>query len=287
MAMFAIIFFRLWYLQVLTGEQYVQQANANRVRDLPIPAPRGQILDREGQPIVTSRVTNAVQIVPSALPPAGRPRLALYRRLGALLGMSASTSRRSSVRGRTRRALRAGDDQDRCGSGCADRAGRAPERVPRASSSSRCRFAPTRTARWPRRRWATSARSPNPSSSCAPSTACSRAPWSARKDSSTTTTATCAGGRECSGWRSTRSATPSRAALAPTQPLAGHSLRVTLDLGPSEGGRKGAPGRDRTRQGRGQTGGRGRVHGAQSAHRADPGDRLLSELLTRTSSPNL
>ncbi len=29
MAMFAIIFFRLWYLQVLTGEQYVQQANAN------------------------------------------------------------------------------------------------------------------------------------------------------------------------------------------------------------------------------------------------------------------
>ena len=71
LAMFAIIFFRLWYLQVLTGEQYVQQANANRVRDLPIPAPRGQILDREGQPIVASRVTNAVQIVPSALPPAG------------------------------------------------------------------------------------------------------------------------------------------------------------------------------------------------------------------------
>src|SRR5262249_19011574 len=56
-AMFAIIFFRLWYLQVLTGEQYVQQANANRVRDLPIAAPRGQILDREGQPIVSSRVT--------------------------------------------------------------------------------------------------------------------------------------------------------------------------------------------------------------------------------------
>jgi penicillin-binding protein 2 len=26
LAMFAIIFFRLWYLQVLTGEQYVHQA---------------------------------------------------------------------------------------------------------------------------------------------------------------------------------------------------------------------------------------------------------------------
>jgi penicillin-binding protein 2 len=101
MAMFAIIFFRLWYLQVLTGEQYVQQANANRVRDLPIQAPRGEILDREGQPIVTSRVTNAVQIVPSALPPAGHPRLALYRRLGALLGMSAQRIEAIVVRGRT------------------------------------------------------------------------------------------------------------------------------------------------------------------------------------------
>jgi penicillin-binding protein 2 len=88
MALFAIVFFRLWYLQVLTGEHYLAQANANRVRDLPVAAPRGQILDREGQPIVTSRTTNAVAIVPSALPPAGAPRLALYRRLGALLQIS-------------------------------------------------------------------------------------------------------------------------------------------------------------------------------------------------------
>jgi penicillin-binding protein 2 len=87
-ALFSVIFFRLWYLQVLSGEQYVREANANRVRDLPIPAPRGQILDREGKAIVASRTTNAVQIVPSALPPAGAPRLALYRRLGRLLGMS-------------------------------------------------------------------------------------------------------------------------------------------------------------------------------------------------------
>ncbi len=87
-ALFSVIFFRLWYLQVLSGEKYVREANANRVRDLPIAAPRGQILDREGQPVVASRTTNAVQIVPSALPPPGHPRLALYRRLGRLLGMS-------------------------------------------------------------------------------------------------------------------------------------------------------------------------------------------------------
>jgi penicillin-binding protein 2 len=101
LVMFAIVFLRLWYLQVLTGEQYVQQANANRARELPIPAPRGQILDREGQSIVASRTTNAVQIVPSALPPEGHPRLALYRRLGTLLGMSARHIEALVVKGRT------------------------------------------------------------------------------------------------------------------------------------------------------------------------------------------
>ena len=101
MTMFAIIFFRLWYLQVLSGEKYVQQANANRARDLPIAAPRGEILDGEGRSIVASRVTNAVQIVPSALPPPGAPRLRLYRRLGALLGMSARRIEALVIKGRT------------------------------------------------------------------------------------------------------------------------------------------------------------------------------------------
>jgi penicillin-binding protein 2 len=101
LVMFGVIFFRLWYLQVLSGEQYVQEAAANSVRRLPVAAPRGQIFDREGQPIAASTVTNAVQIVPSALPPAGRPRLALYRRLGALLGMSARHVQALVEKGRT------------------------------------------------------------------------------------------------------------------------------------------------------------------------------------------
>ncbi len=100
-ALFSVIFFRLWYLQVLSGEQYVHQANANRVRDLPIPAPRGQLLDREGRAIVSSTTTNAVQVIPSALPPAGAPRMALYRKLGHLLGMSAAHIEAIVVRGRS------------------------------------------------------------------------------------------------------------------------------------------------------------------------------------------
>lgn len=97
--MFGIIFFRLWYLQILTGEQYVQQAAQNTEREVPIAPARGQIVGRNGEVLVTSKVTNAVQIVPSELPPAGPRRRALYRRLGDLLGMSPRHIREVQARG--------------------------------------------------------------------------------------------------------------------------------------------------------------------------------------------
>ena len=48
LAMFAIIFFRLWFLQVLSGDQYLSAATVNRVRDVAIAAPRGEILSSSG-----------------------------------------------------------------------------------------------------------------------------------------------------------------------------------------------------------------------------------------------
>jgi penicillin-binding protein 2 len=99
LVMFGIVFFRLWYLQILTGEQYVQQAAKNTLRELPIAAPRGQIVDREGNVLVTSKPTNAVQIVPWELPPAGPRRRALYRRLARLLEMSPRTIREIQQKG--------------------------------------------------------------------------------------------------------------------------------------------------------------------------------------------
>ena len=192
MAMFAIIFFRLWFLQVLSGEQYVQQANANRARDLPIAAPRGEILDREGKPLVASRTTNAVQIVPSALPPAGAPAHAALPAPRPAAGHERRARAGAGDQGAHGGALRAGDDQDRRRPRRADGARRAPERIPRRHAAAGVDPRLSRTARWPRRCSATSARSPKASSSCARSTASNRARSSARKASSTTTTATCA-----------------------------------------------------------------------------------------------
>ena len=66
--LFAIVFFRLWFLQVLSGDDYVSQARDNRVRKVRIEAPRGDIVDRNGTVLVKTRVAPVVQIVPSSLP---------------------------------------------------------------------------------------------------------------------------------------------------------------------------------------------------------------------------
>jgi penicillin-binding protein 2 len=85
--LFAIVFFRLWFLQVLSGDQFLATANNNRVRDVRIPAPRGDIVDRNGNVLVDNRVSIAVQIAPEKLPPPGERRNDLYKRLGKVIGM--------------------------------------------------------------------------------------------------------------------------------------------------------------------------------------------------------
>jgi penicillin-binding protein 2 len=65
---FAALFLRLWALQVLSGTKYVQQAQANSFRTVPVLAPRGPILDRDGHPLVTNTAATAIQIWPSDLP---------------------------------------------------------------------------------------------------------------------------------------------------------------------------------------------------------------------------
>src|SRR3954471_2254394 len=52
LALFLFLAFGLWRLQVMHAEQYQIAAQANRVRTIPILAPRGKVLDREGRIIV-------------------------------------------------------------------------------------------------------------------------------------------------------------------------------------------------------------------------------------------
>ncbi|MEA2148442.1 MAG: penicillin-binding protein 2 [Solirubrobacteraceae bacterium] len=130
LALFAIVFFRLWYLQVLSGDKYLAQARVNRVRELRIQAPRGKIVDRNGKEIVRNRLAVVVELDPSKLPdkertdaaqwgkeagarlarpkghrgdPIPYPAIATdelrtrFKRLGAVLGTSTSAIQRQVV----------------------------------------------------------------------------------------------------------------------------------------------------------------------------------------------
>src|SRR5437879_2117401 len=52
LVIFMILAYGLWRLQVMQSDFYAQLAEKNRIRNVPILAPRGKILDREGRTIV-------------------------------------------------------------------------------------------------------------------------------------------------------------------------------------------------------------------------------------------
>ncbi|MGH3023540.1 MAG: penicillin-binding protein 2 [Gaiellaceae bacterium] len=85
---FAALFFRLWALQVISGERYLEDARNNQIRSFRLSAPRGSILDREGAVLVSNMPGTLVQIWPAALeetPEFERDRL--LRRISQLLGV--------------------------------------------------------------------------------------------------------------------------------------------------------------------------------------------------------
>ena len=88
LVMFSIIFFRLWYLQVLSGDRYRKQAQNNQVRTINVQAPRGEIMDRNGHVLVGNRTALALQLLPTELPTSKRKRADEFARLGKVVGMS-------------------------------------------------------------------------------------------------------------------------------------------------------------------------------------------------------
>jgi penicillin-binding protein 2 len=88
LVMFSIIFFRLWYLQVLSGDNYVAAARENRVREIKIEAPRGEIVDRHGVRLVENRNSLSIKVTPDKLPKQRAERARVFRRLGRLLGVN-------------------------------------------------------------------------------------------------------------------------------------------------------------------------------------------------------
>ena len=78
LAVFAVLFLRLWALEVLSGDKYLAVANDNRVRTLRLEAPRGPVLDRNSKVLVENVPGTRVELWPADMPkswPAQRSEL--------------------------------------------------------------------------------------------------------------------------------------------------------------------------------------------------------------------
>jgi penicillin-binding protein 2 len=98
-ALFGVLFFRLWNLQVLDGDKYLAEAKNNRTREFKVIAPRGDILDREGNVIVDNRASLALQLNTQKLPEDPAEERAVLSRLGKLVQMSLPKVRKTIRKG--------------------------------------------------------------------------------------------------------------------------------------------------------------------------------------------
>ncbi len=94
-ALFAILFLRLWLLQVLDGEKYLAEAKNNRTRSFRTSAPRGEILDRSGKVLVANRTSLALQVNPRKLPEDQAEKRAELSRLADLTHSSLERVRKT------------------------------------------------------------------------------------------------------------------------------------------------------------------------------------------------
>ncbi len=85
---FAALLLRLWALQVLAGTQYAARAQANQLRTVRVAAPRGPIVDRNGNILVTNRAVTSIELWPSGLPKVYARRVAELRELASVAGVS-------------------------------------------------------------------------------------------------------------------------------------------------------------------------------------------------------
>jgi penicillin-binding protein 2 len=98
-ALFAVLFFRLWNLQVLSGDEYLAEAKNNRTREYKVIAPRGDILDRNGEVLVDNRTSLALQLNTQKLPEDPAEERAELARLGELAHMTLRKVRRAIKEG--------------------------------------------------------------------------------------------------------------------------------------------------------------------------------------------
>ena len=91
LATFLVLAGRLWQLQIVRRQEFLQRADRNRFHVEAVPAPRGVIYDRDRRLLVQNLPRYNVSIVASRLPEEGEARQAVLERLSSILGIPVSS----------------------------------------------------------------------------------------------------------------------------------------------------------------------------------------------------
>lgn len=83
--LFVVLGGRLFQLQVVSGDTYARRAAADRTAEIPVPAARGLLFDREGRPIAVNVPSWVVSVRPADLPDEARGRV--LRRVADIAGV--------------------------------------------------------------------------------------------------------------------------------------------------------------------------------------------------------
>ncbi|WP_322801545.1 penicillin-binding protein 2 [Thermoflexus sp.] len=84
---FAGLGYRLYRLQIVEGPGYRALGERNRLRVIPLEAPRGILLDRQGRPLVQNDPAFRVLVTPGDLPEDPAQREAIFQQLSRWLGI--------------------------------------------------------------------------------------------------------------------------------------------------------------------------------------------------------
>ena len=86
----ALFLARLFTLQILEGNTYIEAARENRITNVRLPAPRGVIYDRNGSLLVRNLPAYNVMVTPALLPDSQAEVETIYARLSALTSVPVS-----------------------------------------------------------------------------------------------------------------------------------------------------------------------------------------------------
>ncbi|MBM3449710.1 MAG: penicillin-binding protein 2 [Armatimonadetes bacterium] len=98
LAMFVVLGVRLWQLQILQGDYYDQLSESNRIRVHHTAAPRGVVLDRRAEVLVSNRPSFTIAVLPMEL----RDPASVLPVLSSVLGVPLSEIQRRLKAGRAR-----------------------------------------------------------------------------------------------------------------------------------------------------------------------------------------